>query len=217
MEDAGEMKTPYLIKVCGITNPADAVAAVDAGATAIGINFFTGSKRYVAPERAREIADAVRGRAAVVGVFVNEPLESAKAIAAAVKLTYCQFHGDETPEYVGRFQNAFKAFRIDDAHRSMDFDDYHCPAFLLDAYSEQEYGGTGRTFDWLLAREANEFGRIIVAGGLTPDNVAEAVDTAQPWGVDVSSGVESAPGVKDHNAMARFITAARTAFTRQNS
>lgn len=211
------MKAPFFIKICGITSPEDAAAAVDAGATAIGINFFTGSRRYVAPERARSVADAVRGRAAVVGVFVNEPLESAKSIAASVKLTYCQFSGDETPEYVSRFQNAFKTFRIDDAHRSPDFDSFACSAYLLDAYSEKEYGGTGRTFDWLLAREANEFGRIIVAGGLTPDNVADAVATAQPWGVDVSSGVESAPGIKDRVAMARFITAARTAFTRQDS
>ncbi len=201
--------SPYFIKICGITDAADARAAVDAGATAIGLNFYRESKRFVDPAAARTIADAVRGKAAIVGVFVNEQYDAVRAIAASVKLTYCQFHGDEPAEMINRFPNAIKSFRVNQSLRDVHFDDYRSTAFLLDAYDEREFGGTGKKFNWLLAREANDFGRIILAGGLTAGNVREAIETAAPWGVDVSSGVESSPGKKDHDAMRQFITAAR--------
>lgn len=204
--------SPYFIKICGITNLDDALAAIDAGATAIGFNFFPQSKRYIAPNAAAEIAAAVKGKVQTVGIFVNAPLKSVKETGALVKLTYCQLHGDEDPDYVGSFPNALKAFRVNDSLRSVHFDDYRCAAFLLDAFDEKEYGGTGKTFNWLIAREANEFGRIILAGGLTAENVTQAIATAEPWGVDVSSGVESAPGKKDHEKVRLFVERARTAF-----
>ncbi|NUM79543.1 phosphoribosylanthranilate isomerase [bacterium] len=205
--------SPYFIKICGITTYEDAAAAVDAGATAIGFNFYRKSKRYIAPERAKEIAEKVRGKIATVGVFVNERPEVVRAAGALVKLTYCQFHGDEDEEYVNRFPNAIKAFRVNDSLKGVYFDDYRAAAFLLDAYDEKEMGGTGKRFNWLLAREANEFGKIILAGGLTPENVEEAVSIVHPWGVDVSSGVESGePGKKDHLKVRLFAERARTAF-----
>lgn len=206
------MKAPYFIKICGITNIDDAQMAVDAGATAIGINFYPKSKRYVTPEQAKNIADHVRGKIAIVGIFVNEPMDSVKKIAAHVKLHYCQFHGDEPPEVVNKFPNAIKSFRVNDAHHTVQFSDYQCSSFLLDTYTNGEYGGTGKTFNWLLAREANEFGKIIVAGGLTEENVRLAIETAQPWGVDVSSGVEVEPGKKNKEKVFRFVQNAREAF-----
>lgn len=204
--------SPYFIKICGIMNEEDAVTAAEAGATAIGLNFYRNSKRYVDPAGAKRIAESVRGRAAVVGVFVNEQYETVRSIAASVKLTYCQFHGDEPPEMINRFPNAIKAFRVDTSLRNVQFDEFRAVAFLLDAFDEREFGGTGKKFNWLLAREANDFGRIILAGGLTPDNVRDAIDIASPWGVDVSSGVEHSPGKKDPEKMKKFIAAAREAF-----
>jgi phosphoribosylanthranilate isomerase len=203
--------SPYFIKICGITNEEDAVNAVDAGATAIGFNFYSKSKRYIAPEAAKAIADKIRGKISIVGVFVNEDQAAVKSIGALVKLTYCQFHGDESPEYVNRFPNAIKAFRVNDSLKNVYFDDYRAAAFLLDAFDEKEMGGTGKTFNWLLAREANEFGKIILAGGLTPENIEEAVRIVNPWGVDVSSGVEREPGIKDKEKMRLFTERARLA------
>jgi phosphoribosylanthranilate isomerase len=205
--------SPYFIKICGITTYEDAAAAVDAGATAIGFNFFPKSKRYITPENAKAIAEKVKGRISTVGVFVNERPETVKSIGALVKLTYCQFHGDEDAEYVNRFPNAVKAFRVNDSLKDVYFDDYRAAAFLLDAFDEKEFGGTGKSFNWLLAREANEFGKIILAGGLTPENVDEAIGIVRPWGVDVSSGVESGtPGTKDHQKLRLFTERARSAF-----
>lgn len=203
--------SPYFIKICGITNYDDAVAAIDAGATAIGFNFFKQSKRYIAPQSAKEIAEKIRGKIQTVGIFVNEDAATVKEIGAMVKLSYCQFHGDEDPEYVNGFGNAMKAFRVNDSLRNVYFDDYKSTAFVLDAYDEKEFGGTGKKFNWLLAREANEFGKIILAGGLTAENVTSAIETAQPWGVDVSSGVETEPGKKDHEKVRQFVFNARTA------
>ncbi len=206
------MKTPYFIKICGITNIEDATTAVESGATAIGLNFFSGSKRYVNVQTAQEIAEHVRRNIAIVGVFVNEPIESVKKIASAVKLTYCQFHGDESPEYVNMFPNAIKSFRISKSLQNVQFDDYQCSAFLLDSYSAIEYGGTGVSFNWMMAREANEFGKIIVAGGLNAENVRSAIEIAQPWGVDVSSGVERETGKKEREKVFRFVHNAQEAF-----
>jgi phosphoribosylanthranilate isomerase len=206
------MKKPYFIKICGITTIEDAVAAVEAGATAIGLNFYPKSKRYIEPEKAKAIADAVRSKTAVVGIFVNHSQESVRQIASSVKLTFCQFHGDEKPELVNSFSNAIKSFRINNSLRNIDFDEYQCNSFLLDTLSETKYGGTGKTFNWLLAREANAFGKIILAGGLNAENVKQAIETAQPWGVDVSSGVEDEPGKKDHKKIYQFIHNAREAF-----
>jgi len=204
--------SPYFIKICGITNYEDATAAIEAGATAIGFNFYPKSKRYITPEEAKEIADQIRGRISIVGVFVNEEIASVKAIGAKVKLTYCQFHGDEPLEYVNKFSNAIKTFRVNESLRNVYFDDYKSVAFLLDAYDEKEFGGTGKTFNWLMAREANEFGKVILAGGLNETNVVSAIEMVEPWGVDVSSGVEIEPGKKDKEKVKRFVENARKAF-----
>jgi phosphoribosylanthranilate isomerase len=204
--------SPYLIKICGITNYDDAVTAIDAGATAIGFNFYKKSKRFVQPTLAKEIADKIRGKISLVGVFVNEEITVVKSIGALVKLTYCQFHGDEDSEYVNSFSNAIKTFRVNDSLKNVFFEDYRTAAFLLDARNEIEFGGTGKSFNWLLAREANEFGKIILAGGLTEINVIDAIETVEPWGVDVSSGVEIEPGKKDKEKVHRFVSNARKAF-----
>lgn len=188
--------------------------AIEAGATAIGFNFYSKSKRYIQPERAKEIADRIRGKISIVGIFVNEDAAAVRAIGASVKLTYCQFHGDEEPEYVNRFSNAIKSFRVNESLKNVYFDDYKTAAFLLDAYDEKEFGGTGKTFNWLLAREANEFGKIILAGGLNDANVIDAIETVEPWGVDVSSGVEIEPGKKDAEKVKKFVLNARNAFER---
>ena len=206
--------SPYFIKICGITTYDDAVMAIEAGATAIGFNFYSKSKRYIQPERAKEIADRIRGKISIVGIFVNEDAAAVRAIGASVKLTYCQFHGDEEPEYVNRFSNAIKSFRVNESLKNVYFDDYKTAAFLLDAYDEKEFGGTGKTFNWLLAREANEFGKIILAGGLNDANVIDAIETVEPWGVDVSSGVEIEPGKKDAEKVKKFVVNARNAFER---
>ena len=202
----------YFIKICGVTTYDDAVSVIDAGATAIGFNFFSKSKRYINPVAAKEIAEKIRGKISIVGVFVDEELQSVKSIAAAVKLTYCQFHGSEEPEYVNTFPNAIKSFRINDSLKNVYFDDYKAAAFLLDAYDEKEFGGTGKQFNWLLAREANEFGKIILAGGLNENNVSNAIEIVQPWGVDVSSGVEIEPGKKDKRKIEQFVQNARNSF-----
>ncbi len=204
--------TPYFIKICGITNYEDAVSVIDAGATALGFNFFPKSKRYINPLNAKEIAEKIRGKISIVGIFVNEDLLAVKSIAASVKLTYCQFHGDEEPEYVNKFSNAIKSFRVNDSLKNVYFDDYKAAAFLLDAFDEKEFGGTGKQFNWLLAREANEFGKIILAGGLNHENVSNAIEIVQPWGVDVSSGVEIEPGKKDKIKIRQFVENARNSF-----
>lgn len=203
--------SPYFIKICGITNYEDAVAVIDAGATAIGFNFYKKSKRYIAPENAKSISDRVRGKISIVGLFVNEEPSIVRAIGAEVKLTYCQFHGDEEPEYVNSFPNAIKAFRVNDTLKNVYFDDYRAAAFLLDAYDENAFGGTGKSFNWLLAKEANEFGKIVLAGGLNPDNIDEAIRIVGPWGVDVSSGVETEPGKKSKEKVRLFTDRAKRA------
>ncbi len=208
--------SPYFIKICGVTNYDDAVAVVDAGATAIGFNFFSKSKRYIDPVSAKEIADKIRGKISIVGIFVNEELQSVKSIAASVKLTYCQFHGNEDPDYIMKFPNAIKSFRVNDSLKNIYFDDYKVAAFLLDAYDENEMGGTGKQFNWLLAREANEFGKIILAGGLNSENVSKAIEIVQPWGVDVSSGVEIGTGKKDKIKIQQFVQNARNSFEQLN-
>lgn len=207
------MASKYFIKICGITSVDDAKMCIAAGATAIGFNFFRQSKRYIDPVEAKVIADQVRNEIQIVGLFVNEEVSRVKEIAAQVKLTYCQFHGDETADEVNRFGNSIKAFRVNDSIRNVHFDDYKTSMFLFDAFDEKEYGGTGKSFNWLIAREANEFGKIIVAGGLDSGNVAEAISIAQPWGVDVSSGVEREPGKKDMQKVQSFVSNARAAFS----
>lgn len=199
------------VKICGITNLPDARAAVDAGADALGFVFYEQSPRYVSLRVAAEIARQLPPFILKVGVFVNVPEELVFNAIAQCSLNLLQFHGEETPEYCTSFGiMSMKAFRIRNAKSLLALPDYKTEAWLLDAYTPNNRGGTGAKFNWDWAVEAQKFGRpIFLAGGLTPDNVADAVRRVKPFGVDVSSGVESAPGKKDYDKVRAFIRAAK--------
>jgi phosphoribosylanthranilate isomerase len=199
------------VKICGITNLADAQAAVQAGADALGFIFYEKSPRYVTVAQAAEIAKQIPPFIMRVGVFVNAPEALITSAIAETGLTMLQFHGDESPEDCLRFGlMSMKAFRMKDVSVLAEIAKYQTDAYLLDAYSPDVRGGTGHTFNWDLALEAQKFGKpIFISGGLTPENVAEAVRKVHPFGVDVSSGVESMPGKKDHAKVNAFIGAVR--------
>jgi phosphoribosylanthranilate isomerase len=200
------------VKICGITNLADAQAAVEAGADALGLNFYEKSPRYVLLKTAAEISKQLPPFIMRVGVFVNAPEDFVLKAIAECGLTMLQFHGDESPEFCTRFGlMTMKAFRIRDAKSLKLIPNYQTDAYLLDAFSSTTLGGTGEKFNWDLAVEAQKFGKpVFLAGGLTPENVGDAVRKVQPFGVDVSSGVESAPGKKDHSKVKAFIAAAKS-------
>ncbi len=199
------------VKICGITSVADGLAAAEAGADMIGLMFYEQSPRYVTLAAAAEIARAVPPFVMKVGVFVNAPEEFVIRAIAECGLGLLQFHGAEPPEFCTRFGvMSLKAFRIRDAASLAALPQYPTDAYLLDAYSASGLGGTGEKFNWDLAIEAQKFGKpIFLAGGLTPENVAAAVRQVRPFAVDVSSGVESAPGRKDPAKVAAFIPAAK--------
>jgi len=199
------------IKICGITNLADAVVAVEAGADALGFIFYEKSPRFVALAQAAQISKQLPAFMMRVGVFVNAPGESIREAIGAAGLTMLQFHGEEPPAFCGQFGlMSMKAFRMRDAGTLNEMAAYQTDAWLLDAFSTATLGGTGQTFDWDLAIEAQKLGRpIFLSGGLTAENVAEAVRRVHPFGVDVSSGVETAPGKKDHNKIKAFIEAVK--------
>ena len=199
------------VKICGITNLADAQVAVEAGADALGFNFYEKSPRYVSLKTAAEISKQLPPFVMRVGVFVNAPEDFVLCAINEASLTMLQFHGDEPPEFCTQFGlMSMKVFRIRDEKSLEEIPNYQTDAYLLDAYSVEARGGTGEKFNWDLAVEAQKFGKpIFLAGGLTPENVAEAVKKVQPFGVDVSSGVESAPGKKDHAKVKAFIQAAK--------
>jgi phosphoribosylanthranilate isomerase len=201
------------VKICGITNLADALAAIEAGADALGLNFYEGSSRHVSLKTAAEIASHLPPFVMRVGLFVNAPEEQVTRAIGECGLSLLQFHGDEPPEFCTQFGlMSMKAFRIRDTESLKEIPKYQTDAYLLDAYSPDARGGTGEKFNWDLAVEAQKFGKpIFLAGGLTPENVAEAVRKVRPFGVDVSSGVESAPGKKDAAKVRAFIQAVRAA------
>ncbi len=206
---------PVKVKICGITNFADAMAAVEAGADALGFVFYDQSPRSVSVEAAAILIRQLPPFIMKVGVFVNAPEDLVVSAIRECGLNLLQFHGEESPEYCLQFGlMSMKAFRIRDATSLQALLDYHTDAWLLDAYAPDKPGGTGETFNWDLALEAQGWGRpIFLAGGLTPENVAEAVRRAQPYGVDVSSGVEAAPGRKDPDKVKAFIQAAKSVET----
>jgi phosphoribosylanthranilate isomerase len=204
------------VKVCGITNLADALSAIEAGADALGFNFYTRSPRYIAPEEARKIISALPPDAVLcVGVFVNE--ESAATvmrITAASGVAAVQLHGDESPEYCAelRGQRVIKALRVGKDFAPERATAYRAESILLDAYSAHARGGTGETFDWELARRTRRLvAQLYLAGGLTVENVAEAIVAVRPYAVDVCSGVELAPGRKDEARVREFVSAVRAA------
>ena len=187
------------VKICGITLAEDADAAVKAGADAIGFVFWPGSPRLIDPYRARAIAATLPPFVTTVGVFVNQPIEYVTGVASLVRLGAVQLHGDETTEYAAALSRpVVKAMSLGDERVTA------WPAqttVLLDVHDPVRRGGTGRTIDWTAAAAVAAGRRILLAGGLTPDNVAEAVARVRPFGVDVSSGVERTPGVKDHQRL----------------
>jgi phosphoribosylanthranilate isomerase len=203
---------PVKVKICGITNLADGIAAAEAGADVLGFVFCEQSPRCVSVEAAAAIIRALPPFIMKAGVFVNAPEESVVRAIRECGLNLLQFHGDEAPEYCLQFGlMSMKAFRIRDAASLQVLPNYPTDAWLLDAYNPDKPGGTGETFNWDLALEARAWGRpIFLAGGLTAENVAEAIRRARPYAVDVSSGVEAAPGRKDHAKIKAFIQAAKT-------
>jgi phosphoribosylanthranilate isomerase len=201
------------VKICGITNADDAQDAVNAGADALGFNFYQKSPRYLTVAKATEITKKISLFVMRVGVFVNAPKEQVAEAIHECRLEMLQFHGEEQPEFCTQFGLiSMKAFRILDAGSLEELKRYKTDAYLLDAWAPDEHGGTGKTFNWELAKEAQKLGRpIFLAGGLTPENVAAAVRKVRQFGVDVSSGVESYPGKKDPAKVRAFINAVRKA------
>jgi phosphoribosylanthranilate isomerase len=201
------------VKICGVTTVADAQTAVKAGADAIGLMLYDGSPRRVSMEAAQEIAGSLPPPVIRVGVFVDPRPSDVFAAIQLCGLTLLQFHGAETPQFCQQFGiMTMKAFRMRNAESLAPLELFGADAFLLDSYVPDKLGGSGETFNWKLAVEAKNFGRpIFLAGGLTPENVAEAIRAVQPFGVDVSSGVEISPGRKDPEKIRAFIAAARAA------
>ena len=208
-------RAPLYVKICGITRVEDALSAVQLGATAIGLNFVPTSKRRVDLARAREIADSVRGKVELVGVVADMPVAEMRALRDDLALDFLQLHGNEDDAVVNEMlPNAFKAVRIGDAEDARLAEDVPGDRILADAKVDGALGGTGKTLDWALVRRLAEEHKVLLAGGLTPKNVALAVNLVRPFGVDVASGVESSPGVKDPALVTSFIEAARAGATR---
>jgi len=201
------------VKICGITNLADAQLAVEARADALGFVFYEKSPRHLTIPAAAAVSKQLPGFVMRVGVFVNALKAEVLRAIAECGLNLLQFHGDEPPEYCLQFGlMCMKAFRMRDAGTLKELRNYQTSAWLLDAYSPEAAGGTGEKFNWDLAVAAQRFGKpIFLAGGLTPVNVAEAVRKVRPFGVDVSSGVEISPGKKDPTKVRAFIDAAKAA------
>jgi len=204
------------VKICGITNVRDARKAVKAGADFVGLNFYRGSARYITPESAKRIVKDLPKGVDVVGVFVNEEPAKMLDIARKVGLSRVQLHGEESAEVVaalGRKLPVIKALRVHSAFRPQDLKRFESAnAFLLDGFDKDARGGTGKTFDWNLARRAAKDHRLFLAGGLNSENVAEAIRVAKPYAVDICSGVESSsPRRKDAAKIAAVMAAVRNA------
>ena len=206
-----------LIKICGITNLDDALAAVAAGADALGFNFYKPSPRYITPQSAREMVDRLPASILAVGVFVNEETpESVRNIATEAGVAALQLHGDESPAYCRELADRFviKTLAV-----STNFDNrmvhaYETQAVMLDTKDNALRGGTGRRFDWSIAqqvtKQVNQLGKkLFLAGGLSPENIAEAIETVRPYAVDACSALENKPGIKDHTRLRAFVHAAR--------
>ncbi len=198
------------VKLCGITRPADAVLAADLGADAIGLNFWPSSLRYVG-DGAAKIADAVRGRLTLVGVFVDAPAAVVLEVLDRHGLDFAQLHGSEKPQECTAIprERWYKALRATDRSVLSTMDAFPCSCFLLDAGRPGQPGGTGETCDWTIAAEAARSRRIVLAGGLGAHNVGDAIRAVRPYGVDAASGIEESPGIKDPQKMRAFVEAVR--------
>ena len=194
------------VKVCGMTNLKDAMVAVEEGADAVGFIFYKKSPRSVTMKTVREIILELPPFVDTVGVFVDETAEQINKIADSCNLDMIQLHGDESPTFCKRIRRrVIKAFRVKDMQSVKKLSSFQVSGFLLDTFSKDLHGGTGKVFDWNLALPAKKFGPVIMAGGLTPNNVQQAIRQVRPYGVDVCSGVESAPGIKDHKKIKAFL------------
>ncbi len=201
------------VKICGITNLDDARVAVEAGADMIGFIFYPPSPRYVAPEQAQRIVEELPPGVAAIGVFVNETVEAITQVAESSGVKRVQLHGDETPSVCDVLPwPVIKTFRFTDQVRPEDMADYTTvDAFLIEGFHATLYGGGGAMADWRQVATLHDYGRIILAGGLTPENVPEAVRIVQPYAVDVGSGVEASPGKKDWQKVRTFVRQAKAA------
>lgn len=197
------------IKVCGIRRLEDALLAVDVGASAIGFIFWPASPRFIDPFRARAVAAALPPFVTRIGVFVNQPPDYVKSVVGLVRLGAVQLHGDENPgSYASAGVPVIKSVAVDERFRPISVEDIQSDVtVLLDAHDPVVRGGTGRTIDWSAAADAARRRRVILSGGLTPSNVRDAVEAVSPYAVDVSSGVETSPGVKDAGKLRAFCAA----------
>lgn len=199
------------VKICGITNLDDALAAAECGADALGFVFYEKSPRYITPETAAHIIKVLPPFISTVGVFVDETNEKINDILHVTGLNIVQLHGDESQEMCDSWSRVIKAFRIREFTDLERLKDYTVSAYLLDAYDRDMPGGTGQVFNWDIALEAKNLGKVILAGGLNPDNIARAVTRVRPYAVDVSSGVEKIKGKKDIAKMKLFIERTKSA------
>ena len=198
--------TQIQIKICGVTKPKQALSCVEMGADLIGLNCWNGSSRYIIPEIIREIILELPESAKTVGIFVNESPDSINGIMKQTGMDWVQLHGDEPLETCEKLEFPwFKAFRVSAKFKMSLIKHYKQETFLVDAYSKYHFGGSGQKIDINLASKASGIGKMILAGGLTPENVEDAVEKVKPWGVDVCSGVESKPGIKDTLLVEKFI------------
>lgn len=201
------------VKICGITNIEDALAAIEYGADVLGF-VFAPSPRQVTPEQVISIVAKLPPFVCKVGVFVDSSIEIVQETMSACNLNLCQLHGAESPGFCrSLFPRSIKAFRVKDKSILQLLTQYQTSAYLLDSYDATLKGGTGKCFNWDIAKRASEHGRIILSGGLSPDNVLQAIQSVQPYAVDVSSGVESRPGKKDRAKLSEFISTAKSSDT----
>ncbi|MBL8188243.1 MAG: phosphoribosylanthranilate isomerase [Acidobacteria bacterium] len=196
--------SPIKLKVCGITSLEDARAAIDCGAEFLGFNFYQKSPRYIAPEAARAIIEQLPSSVTTVGIFVNEAQpQDVIEILDVSSAQLAQLHGDENAAYCSAVgaERVIKALRVGESFDVRQVLNYPAWAILLDAFDKNLYGGTGKIANWDVAREAAKLTRLFLAGGLSPENIVEAIQSVEPFAVDVNSGVESAPGIKDANRL----------------
>ncbi len=207
------------LKICGITSWVDARRACDAGADFLGFNFYAGSPRYISPAKARNIARRLPKKLTAVGVFVNEDESKMLEIARTVGLAYLQLHGDESPAVVARLARSLrviKAIGVRESFRPAQLARFKgATEILLDGFHRGQRGGTGKTFQWDIALRSKKYARVFLAGGLTPENIGEAIRTAKPYAVDICSGVESKPGKKDPKKLKQLAQAIRNAQKRK--
>jgi phosphoribosylanthranilate isomerase len=201
-----------LVKICGITNLNDALAAIAAGADALGFNFYKPSPRYITPASAREIINTLPNSILTVGVFVNEGSPDAvRSIADQAGGKAVQLHGDESPDYCRALNAVIKTFAVSENFDLNQVRAYEVDAIMLDTKDNRLRGGTGRTFDWSIAQQVSQrVPRLYLAGGLSPDNVGEAIAMVHPYAVDTCSAVEDRPGIKNHERMRVFVSAVRS-------